>query len=253
MTPPKLYAIIAGAGSGTGASLARKFAQTYTTILIARKESTIGPLVSEINANPHTSNRAIGLTADLSSATSLAAAFASLKAQLPPDALLAAAVFNASGGHARKPFLELTREEFTAGWEGNGLGLYNFAQLALPLLLQAVESGQTLYPPTLLLTGATASVRGSALFGSFAVGKFGVRALGQSLAREFHPKGVHVAHVIVDGGIDTPWGKERVVNGGAVDGKLSPDGMADTYWSLHTQPRSVFTQEIDMRPFIEKF
>ena len=96
-------------------------------------------------------------------------------------------------------------------------------------------------------------MKGSAQCGSFAAGKFAMRALGQSLAREFGPKGVHVAHAIIDGGIDTPWSKGWVVNNGVEDGKISPDGIADAYWHLHTQPRSTFTQELDIRPYVEKW
>jgi hypothetical protein len=80
-----------------------------------------------------------------------------------------------------------------------------------------------------------------------------MRALSQSLAREFGPKGVHVAHAIIDGGIDTPWGKDRIMNNGAEDGKIAPDSIADAYWHLHTQHRSAFTFELDMRPFLEKW
>ena len=126
------------------------------------------------------------------------------------------------------------------------------------------------HPPTLIVTGATASVRGSAGFSVFAAGKFAQRALAQSFAREFGPKGVHVANVIIDGGIDTPWGKGRVVNDGVEDGKIKPEAVsltrvldcereanmvkiAESYWHLHTQHRSAFTQELDVRPFVEKF
>jgi hypothetical protein len=80
-----------------------------------------------------------------------------------------------------------------------------------------------------------------------------LRAVGQSLAREFGPKGVHVAHAIIDGIIDIPRLKGLVSNGGVEDGKLSSDVIADSYWYLHTQPRNAFTQEIDLRPFVEKF
>lgn len=80
-----------------------------------------------------------------------------------------------------------------------------------------------------------------------------MRALGQSLAREFGPKGVHVGHTIIDGGIDTPASKGRRMNDGVEDGMISPDGIADAYWHLHTQPRSTFTQEMDIRPFVEKW
>lgn len=125
-------------------------------------------------------------------------------------------------------------------------------------------------PPSLIITGATASVKGSAQFGSFAAGKFALRALGQSLAREFGPKGVHVAHAIIDGIIDTPNTKHYNVNNGSEDGKINPQAVrivtrcglstiltciqiADAYWFLHSQPRSAFTQEIDIRPSAETF
>lgn len=103
------------------------------------------------------------------------------------------------------------------------LGLFHFAQASIPLLLSAVPTSP--YPPSLILTGATASMRGSALCGSFASGKFAMRALGQSLAREFGPKGIHVAHAIIDGGIDIPRTKDWVMNDGKPDGKISPDAV----------------------------
>lgn len=106
----------------------------------------------------------------------------------------------------------------------NSKGLFIFAQKTLPLLVDAVDSSPN--PPSLLVTGATASVRGSAFFGTFAAGKFAQRALTQSLAREYGPKGVHVALAVIDGGIDTPWGKDRVVNNGVEDGKISPDAVS---------------------------
>lgn len=137
-------------------------------------------------------------------------------------------------------------------------------------MLESVKEAQ--YPPTILVTGATASVRGSSNFGHFAAGKFALRGLTQSLSREFHPQGVHVAHAIIDGGIDTPWGKGSVYNDGIEDGKIRPEQVrailelsppwqtliscpkiAEDYWHLHTQHRSGFTQEIDLRPYVEKF
>jgi NAD(P)-dependent dehydrogenase (short-subunit alcohol dehydrogenase family) len=103
-------------------------------------------------------------------------------------------------------------------------GFFNFAQATLPLLLESVDSSP--HPPSLIITGATASLRGSAVMSSFASGKFALRATGQSLAREFGPKGVHVAHVIVDGVIDIPRTKEWLVNGGVPEGKISSDAVS---------------------------
>lgn len=114
-------------------------------------------------------------------------------------------------------------------------GLFYFAQKTLPQLLAAVDA-EPQHPPTLIVTGATAAIRGSAKFASFAAGKFAQRGITQSLAREFGPRGVHVAYTIIDGGIDTPWGKGHVVNGGVADGKISPEAVSCPLASLDTNP-----------------
>lgn len=102
--------------------------------------------------------------------------------------------------------------------------MFIFAQKTMPLLLDAVATSE--HPPTMLITGATASIRGGARFSAMASGMFARRALGQSLAREFGPQGVHVAHAIIDGGIDVPRSKGYEMNGGVEDGKLSPDAVS---------------------------
>ena len=107
-------------------------------------------------------------------------------------------------------------------------GLFNFAQHVIPLLLASVDDSP--HPPTLIVTGATASLRGSAKFGAFAAGKFAVRALGQSLAREFGPQGVHVAHAIIDGVIDIPRLEGRVANEGKPDGKIDPHAVCAIFF-----------------------
>lgn len=101
---------------------------------------------------------------------------------------------------------------------------FMFAQKALPLLLESTPHSP--YPPSLVITGATASIKGSANFASFSAGKFALRAMGQSLAREFGPRGVHVAHVILDGGVDTPRAKQFVMNDGVEDGKVRPEAVS---------------------------
>ncbi|PIG79066.1 Fe-S cluster assembly protein DRE2 [Aspergillus arachidicola] len=161
---------------------------------------------------------------------------------------LAAAVFNSGGGFVRKPFLELTEEEFASGFESQGKGGFNFAQRTLPLLQKATGLQ---HPPTLIFTGATASLKGSALFSAFASGKFALRALAQSLAREFGPKGVHVSHVIIDGVIDIPRTKAWTFE--HEDAKLDPAAIADSYWHLHAQPRTTWGFELDLRPYVEKW
>ena len=158
------------------------------------------------------------------------------------------AVFNA-GNMSRAPSLELTVEQFEAAWRVGTLGGFLFSREALRLLL---ESGGG----SLLLTGATASLRGRPPFAAFAAAKAGLRSLSQSFAREFGPQGVHVAHVVIDGGIDgerlRQAAPQRFAERGA-DGLLNPDDIADAYWSLHSQPRSAWSQEIDLRPYNETF
>jgi len=241
------YSIVAGVGAGTGRSVALKFAKTYPVVLLSRNPANYESIVKEIKAS---GGEAIGISTDTSSASSVKNAFAEIQKEFKGKKL-AAAVFNVGGGFVRKPFLELTQEEYEGGFKSNGTGIYLFAQATLPLLLDSVSTSP--HPPSLILTGATASLRGSATSASFASGKFALRATGQSLAREFGPKGIHVAHAIIDGVIDIPRTQGWPVNGGVADGKISADAIADSYWYLHTQPRSHFTQELDVRPYVEKF
>jgi len=247
MASKSFYAIISGVGPGTGRATALRFAQAYPVVLLARKPESYSSIVTEIK---EAGGQAFGLTADATDEAAVNAAFESIK-KILPGSKLAAAVYNVAGGFARKPFLELKREELDASLDAAPKGFFTFAQKTLPLLLESVPESP--HPPSLIITGATASIKGSALFGSFAAGKFALRALGQSLAREFGPKGVHVSHAIIDGVIEIPRTKGFTVNNGAEDGKISPDAIAETYWHLHTQHRSAFTQEIDIRPYVEKY
>jgi NAD(P)-dependent dehydrogenase (short-subunit alcohol dehydrogenase family) len=130
-------------------------------------------------------------------------------------------------------------------------GAFLFSQAVLPLLLKGLEQNPK-YPPTLIFTGATASVKANAMMSAFNTGKYAQRALSSSLAKEFGPKGIHVSHAIIDGVIDIPRTKEWMKDAGP-DAKISADGIADAYWHLHTQPRSTFTWEIDVRPSVEKW
>jgi len=253
MAPPasKFFAIVAGVGAGTGRATALKFALTYPTILLARDPKSYDSIVGEIQK---TGQIAHGISTDVTDPSSIKKAFEEIKNHKDfggSGRNLAAAVYNVGGSFVRKPFLELELKDFQAGWESNGKGLFLFAQAALPLLQSSIPTSP--HPPTLILTGATASIKGSAQCGSFAQGKFAMRAVGQSLAREFGPQGIHVAHAIIDGVIDIPRTRDWPVNGGVKDGKIEPDAIADGYWWLHTQPRSAFTQEIDLRPFVEKW
>lgn len=217
----KLIAIVAGVGPGTGASVARKFAKTYPVVLLARKPENFESLADEINKS---GGKAIGVSTDVSSQDSLKNALDVIKKEFGNDVGAAAAIFNASGGFLRKPFLEIDASVFEQSLNVSALGGILFSQAFLPLLLKGKELGGE-HPPTLIFTGATASVKSNAQMASFSTGKWALRALSQSLAREFGPQGVHVAHAIIDGVIDIPRTKEWLKDLGP-EAKLSSDGVS---------------------------
>ncbi|KAJ5409143.1 Oxidoreductase short chain dehydrogenase/reductase family [Penicillium cosmopolitanum] len=241
----KAFAIIAGVGPGTGASIARRFAKTYSVVLLARTPASYDAVVQEINSS---GGQAVGISADLSDSSSVKSAFDQIAVQYSGSSL-AAAIFNSGGGWARKPFLELTDEDYSGALASQAKGGFYFAQSTLPLLLKARDISPR--PPTLIFTGATASIRGSTNCADFASAKFALRALAQSLAREFGPQGVHVSHAIIDGAIDIPRTKSLIFQ--HEDAKLSPEAIADLYWHLHAQPRTTFVFEMDLRPYVEKW
>ncbi|CAE7010421.1 hypothetical protein P3342_003214 [Pyrenophora teres f. teres] len=244
----KLITIVAGVGAGTGASVARKFALQYPVVLLARKPENYEAIASDINSN---GGKAIGISTDVSDAASLSNAVSAIKQEFGDDVGAAAAIFNASSAFMRKPFLEMPAEVFQNSLAVSAMGGILFSQSFLPLLLNGVQQ-KPQYSPSLIFTGATASVKSNAQMASFATGKWALRALSQSLAREFGPQGVHVAHVIVDGVIDIPRTKEWLKDM-PKEAKLSADAIANDYWWLHTQPNTNFTWEIDLRPAIEKW
>jgi NAD(P)-dependent dehydrogenase (short-subunit alcohol dehydrogenase family) len=141
--------------------------------------------------------------------------------------------------------LELTPEQFESSWKVNCFGAFLAVQQVLPAMVERSRG-------TILLTGATAAVRGSAKFAALAVGKFGLRALAQSLAREFGSQGIHVAHIIIDGMINTP--RVRAMASEREEHTLvSPEAIAQTYWQLYQQDATAWTLELDLRPAVEKF
>lgn len=232
----------AGASAGLGAALARRFARGGLNVAVtARSRERLDRIVDEIHS---ADGKAIALPGDVTSERDLAA----IARQIAEAGTLEAAIFNASGA-TRAPTLELTAEQFEAAWRVSTLGGFLFARAALDPLLAAGRG-------SLFFTGATASLRGKPPFAAFASAKAGLRSLAQSLAREFGPRNIHVAHVVVDGGIDgerlRTASPQRVAERGA-DGLLNPDDIADAYWYLHQQGRSAWSQEIDLRPFNETF
>jgi NAD(P)-dependent dehydrogenase (short-subunit alcohol dehydrogenase family) len=153
--------------------------------------------------------------------------------------------------------LDISVADFEAAWRGGTLAGFVFSREVVRLLkANAADANATGGLGSLIFTGATASVRGGAKFAGFAAAKAGLRSLAQSLAREYGPQGIHVAHVVVDGGIDgerlRSSSPQRAADAGE-DGLLDPAAIAETYWQLHLQPRSAWSFEVDLRPFKETF
>ncbi|KAK6534946.1 hypothetical protein TWF281_006246 [Arthrobotrys megalospora] len=248
MAAKQAVALVAGVGPGTGAAIAKKFASLYSVVLLARTPASYETTVKEINES---GGSAIGLPADVQDEASIKSVFEQVTKQFP-DKPVAAAIYNVGGVFTRKPFLEQSVENFKLGYQTSVLGAFIFAQAALPHLLSATKSESLPHPPSLFFTGATAAIKGSPYLQSFSPGKFALRSLTQSLSKEFGPEGVHVSHLIVDGIIDTPKTAEWLK--GAPEGsKIEPAAIAETYWALHQQPRTTWTWELDVRPYVEKW
>ncbi|HEX7341943.1 MAG TPA: SDR family NAD(P)-dependent oxidoreductase [Rhodanobacteraceae bacterium] len=238
-TPTHAPVAIVGTGPGLGGALAARFAaEGFPLALLSRHADSRQPVLDALAAAGHT---ACGHDCDAGDPASVAAAFAGIRARQGAPGVL---IYNA-GAFLRGGILELDLADFEAAWRINCYGALLAAREVLPTMLAAGAG-------TLLFTGATAALRGGAGFAGLAVGKFGLRALAQSLAREFGPRGIHVAHVIIDGQIDSPRTRARDP-GHAVTEFLDPAAIAESYWHLHRQPRSAWTQELDLRPSSEHF
>jgi NAD(P)-dependent dehydrogenase (short-subunit alcohol dehydrogenase family) len=232
-------ALVMGVGPGLGTAIARRFARGgFSVALFARKRGSFEAALQELTAS---GAAARGYEVDVTSPGEVKAAITEVIAELGPVDVL---VYNA-GAFAMGGILDVTPEQFEHCFRANCLGAFLGAQGVLPGML---EKGRG----TLLLTGATAALRGSAGFSCLAVGKFGLRALAQSLAREFGPRGIHVAHVIIDGQIDTP--RLRAASPSREPHTvLAPDAIAETYFHLHDQHPTAWTLELDLRPSVERF
>jgi NAD(P)-dependent dehydrogenase (short-subunit alcohol dehydrogenase family) len=234
---------VIGAGDATGSAVARRFAKEgYTACVARRTESALKPLVDQITAE---GGRALAFGVDARREDAVVNFFQHIEAEVGPVEVL---VFNV-GGNVRFPVLETTAQKYFKVWE----------MCALAGFLAGREAARVMLPRgrgTVLFTGATASLRGAAGFAAFAGGKAALRALAQSMAREFGPQGLHVAHVVIDGLIDTAFAREhftqRVAEVGP-EGILNPDHIAEAYWWLHSQPRDAWTFELDLRPSVEKW
>jgi len=233
-------AVVLGVGPGLGAAAARRFAREgFALGLMARGQDKLTPIQTAIEKAGGT---ALSIPTDATDPASVAAAFKLVRDRLgaPAEVL----VYNA-GAFQLGGILDVTPEQFEYCWKANCYGGFLAARQVLP---DMVKRGRG----TILLTGATAALRGSARFACLAVGKFGLRALAQSLAREFGPQGIHAAHVIIDGQIDGPRPRATAPDR-ARRTMLSPEAIAETYWQLHAQDATAWTLELDVRPAVEKF
>jgi NAD(P)-dependent dehydrogenase (short-subunit alcohol dehydrogenase family) len=231
-----------GAQAGLGAAVARRFAAAgYTVAVTGRTAVKVKAIADAIGS---AGGQAVSLTGDVSSADEVQA----LAAKVFALGQLKVAVFNA-GNAVRGTPLELTAQQFEATWRGSTFAGFVFARAALSGLLGAGGG-------SLIFTGASASLRGRGPFVAFAAAKAGLRSVAQSFAREYGPQGVHVAHVVIDGGINGEQlrgAAPHLMAGGGADGLLLPEAIAETFYQLHRQPRSAWTHELDLRPYKESF
>ena len=232
----------AGASKGVGAALGRKFAaQGHHVIMTGRTAAKVEALAAEISA---AGGSAESVRVDVTSEADLDALFDHAGKRGP----VAAVLYNA-GNNAIIPFDQLEAETVEQFWRVGCFGAFLTAKRAIPILEQQGRG-------SLFFTGASGSLRGRPNFAHFAMMKAGLRMLAQSLARDYGPKGIHVAHFIIDGVIDGEQVRARFgdyLDGLGEHGSLSPDAIAEAYWHVHSQHRSAWTHEMDLRPFKENW
>ena len=232
-------AIIGGVGPGLGASLARAFSREgYSVGLLSRRLESSEPLADQIRSR---GGKGLVLSVDVTQRREVFEAVEKCRADLGPITALA---YNASG-FGRGNFLDLDPEVIRQSFEVGVMGAIHLAQAVIPDMLKAGHG-------FISLTGATAALRGRAGFAPLAIAKSSLRILGQSLAREFHPKGIHVVHLIVDGQIDTPRIRAREPRR-APETVIPPDAIAEAVIHCLKQPKNAWTHEIDIRPYAESF
>ena len=235
--------LVVGAGDATGGAIARRFAREGLVACVTRRQADkLAPLIERIRAD---GGEAHGFGSDARKEAEMVALVAHVEAEIAP---IEVAVFNI-GANVRFGIAETTGRVYRKVWEMGALAGF----------LMGREVAKAMQPRgrgTILFTGATASLRGSAGFAAFAGAKHALRALAQSLARELGPQGIHVAHVVIDGAIDTAFIAENFPERYALKasgGILDPEAIAENYWQLHRQQRSAWTHEMDLRPWSEKW
>jgi len=243
MTEQQKVVLVIGAGDATGGEIAKRFAREgYTACVTRRQAEKLQPLLDEIRA---AGGEAHGFGSDARKEEEVAELVETIERDIGP---IEAFVFNI-GANVPCSILEETPRKYFKIWEMACFAGFLTAQ-AVARRMVARERG------TILFTGATAGTRGAAGFAAFAGAKHGLRALAQSMARELGPRNVHVAHVVVDGAIDTAFIRDSFPERYALkdqDGILDPAHIADSYWFLHAQPRDAWTFELDLRPWMERW
>ena len=236
-------ALVIGAGDALGGAIARRFAREgYVAVGVRRQQDKLNALVEAIEAE---GGKAFGFGCDARKEEEVIALYDRIEAEIGP---IEVCVFNI-GANVRFSISDTTARVYFKVWE-----MACFAGF-----LTGREAARRMEPRgrgTILFTGATASVRGREGFSAFSGAKHALRALAQSMARELGPKGIHVAHTLIDGPIDTQWIAENFPESyarKAHDGILDPDHIADNYWHLHSQPRDSWTHELDLRPWSESW
>ena len=242
-TPTQGAALVIGAGDATGGAIAKRFARGGLIACATRRSADkLQPLIDEI---VQSGGQARGFASDARKEEEVVALVEQIERDVAPIEVM---VFNI-GANVPCSILDETARKYFKIWEMACLGGFLVGREVAKRMVQRGRG-------TIIFTGATASLRGSANFAAFAGAKHALRALAQSMARELGPKGIHVAHVVVDGAIDTEFIRENFPERYALkdqDGILNPDHIAENYWYLHQQPRDAWTHELDLRPYIERW
>jgi NAD(P)-dependent dehydrogenase (short-subunit alcohol dehydrogenase family) len=242
----KPICLIIGAGDYIGAAIAKRFAKGgFHVVMGRRRGEMLSPLIVEIEAQGGTAQ---GFTWDARKEETATEMFAMVENEIGPIEIC---IFNV-GGNVYFPILETTERVFRKVWEMCAYAAFLTGREAAKYMAERQKG-------SIFFTGATASVKGSSGFAAFASGKFALRGLAQSMARELGPKSIHVAHLVIDAGVDTEFVRERKRQAGVdpdtlpPDTLMNPDSIANAYWYLHHQPRDGWTHELDIRPFAEKW
>jgi NAD(P)-dependent dehydrogenase (short-subunit alcohol dehydrogenase family) len=241
--PDAKVALVIGAGDATGGAIARRFAREgYTACVTRRHAEKLTSLVQQIEA---AGGRVRAFGSDARREEAMAALVAEIERDVGP---IEVAVHNI-GANVRFGIRETTSRVYFKVWE----------MAAFSGFLMGREVARVMVPRgsgTVLFTGASASLRGRDGFAAFSGAKHALRALAQSMARELGPQGIHVAHIVIDGAIDTDFIRSVAPDRYAMkqeDGILNPEHIAENYWRLHLQPRDAWTHELDLRPWLEQW